>query len=32
MIRHSRWRTALGVVLTAIMLFPVYWMVTVSCT
>lgn len=26
------WRTALGVVLTAVMLFPVYWMVNVSLT
>jgi multiple sugar transport system permease protein len=26
------WKTALGVVLTAIMLFPVYWMVNVSLT
>lgn len=30
--RPSAWRTALGVVLTAIMLFPVYWMVNVSLT
>lgn len=26
------WRTALGIVLTAVMLFPVYWMVNVSLT
>ncbi|CAL8974841.1 Diacetylchitobiose uptake system permease protein DasC [Cellulomonas sp. T2.31MG-18] len=32
MTHHSRWRTAIGVVLTAIMLFPVYWMVNVSFT
>ena len=32
MTHRSRWRTALGVVLTAIMLFPVYWMVNVSFT
>ncbi|GAA3804573.1 carbohydrate ABC transporter permease [Cellulomonas soli] len=30
--RRSWWRTALGVVLTAVMLFPVYWMVNVSFT
>lgn len=30
--RTSWWRTALGVVLTALMLFPVYWMVNVSLT
>lgn len=30
--RRSWWRTTLGVVLTAIMLFPVYWMVNVSLT
>ena len=30
--RPRPWRTALGVVLTAIMLFPVYWMVNVSFT
>ncbi|QCB93689.1 carbohydrate ABC transporter permease [Cellulomonas shaoxiangyii] len=30
--RRSRWRTAIGVVLTAVMLFPVYWMVNVSLT
>ncbi|WP_433618423.1 carbohydrate ABC transporter permease [Dactylosporangium sp. CA-139114] len=28
----SRWRTAVGIVLTALMLFPVYWMVNVSLT
>ena len=26
------WRTAVGLLLTAAMLFPVYWMVTVSLT
>ncbi|GMA33440.1 hypothetical protein [Litorihabitans aurantiacus] len=26
------WKTALGVVFTALMLFPVYWMVNVSLT
>jgi multiple sugar transport system permease protein len=30
--RRSPWRTAVGLVLTAIMLFPVYWMVNVSLT
>ncbi|KOV83174.1 carbohydrate ABC transporter permease [Nocardia sp. NRRL S-836] len=30
--RARSWRTAVGVVLTAVMLFPVYWMVTVSLT
>ncbi len=30
--RRSWWRTALGVVFTAFMLFPVYWMVNVSLT
>lgn len=30
--RRSGWNTVLGVVLTAIMLFPVYWMVNVSLT
>ncbi|WP_369264303.1 carbohydrate ABC transporter permease [Streptomyces sp. R35] len=32
--RHSRtgWKTVLGVLLTAIMLFPVYWMLNVSFT
>ncbi len=33
MTRHKTWwHTALGVVLTAIMLFPVYWMINVSFT
>ena len=30
--RRSWWKTALGVVLTALMLFPVYWMINVSFT
>jgi multiple sugar transport system permease protein len=30
--RRSWWKVALGVVLTALMLFPVYWMVNVSLT
>jgi multiple sugar transport system permease protein len=30
--RTTWWKTALGVVLTALMLFPVYWMVNVSFT
>ncbi|MEU9897854.1 carbohydrate ABC transporter permease [Streptomyces phaeochromogenes] len=32
--RHSRtwWKTAIGLLLTAIMLFPVYWMLNVSFT
>ncbi len=30
--RSSRWKTALGLLLTAVMLFPVYWMVNVSLT
>ena len=30
--RGGRWRTGLGVVFTALMLFPVYWMVNVSLT
>ncbi|MFW6690093.1 carbohydrate ABC transporter permease [Streptomyces sp. MAR4 CNX-425] len=30
--RRARWRTALGVLFTAVMLFPVYWMVNVSLT
>lgn len=30
--RRPWWKTALGVVLTALMLFPVYWMVNVSFT
>ncbi|WP_182909853.1 carbohydrate ABC transporter permease [Microbispora sp. H13382] len=29
---RSRWRTAAGLVLTGVMLFPVYWMVNVSFT
>jgi len=29
---RSRWKTAVGVVITAIMLFPLYWMVNVSLT
>ncbi|UYQ65000.1 carbohydrate ABC transporter permease [Streptomyces peucetius] len=29
---RSRWKTALGVLLTALMLFPVYWMFNVSLT
>lgn len=28
----SRWKTALGLLLTAVMLFPVYWMINVSFT
>lgn len=32
MSRRSGWRTTVGVVLTAVMLFPVYWMVNVSFT
>ena len=28
----SRWNTIIGVILTAIMLFPVYWMINVSLT
>ncbi|MCH7230541.1 carbohydrate ABC transporter permease [Glycomyces sp. L485] len=32
MTARSWWKTALGVVLTAFMLFPVYWMVNVSLT
>jgi multiple sugar transport system permease protein len=32
MTRRSAWRTAVGVLLTAVMLFPVYWMVNVSLT
>ena len=27
-----RWRTAVGVLLTSVMLFPVYWMINVSLT
>lgn len=30
--RRTWWRTALGLVFTAVMLFPVYWMVNVSLT
>ncbi|MDN4472570.1 carbohydrate ABC transporter permease [Demequina zhanjiangensis] len=30
--RSTWWKTALGVVFTALMLFPVYWMVNVSLT
>ncbi|HAM25931.1 MAG TPA: ABC transporter permease, partial [Microbacteriaceae bacterium] len=30
--RRSWWKTVLGIVLTAIMLFPVYWMINVSLT
>jgi multiple sugar transport system permease protein len=30
--RAPRWKTAIGVALTAIMLFPVYWMINVSLT
>ncbi|GAB3396202.1 carbohydrate ABC transporter permease [Humibacter soli] len=30
--RRSWWQTATGIVLTAIMLFPVYWMINVSLT
>jgi multiple sugar transport system permease protein len=30
--RHRRWKTAAGVALTALMLFPVYWMINVSFT
>ncbi|MEV4570356.1 carbohydrate ABC transporter permease [Nonomuraea sp. NPDC049419] len=30
--RRSGWKTALGVVLAGVMLFPVYWMVNVSLT
>jgi multiple sugar transport system permease protein len=29
---RSAWRTAVGVLLTAVMLFPVYWMINVSLT
>ncbi len=32
MARRGTWRTTLGVVLTAIMLFPLYWMINVSFT
>jgi multiple sugar transport system permease protein len=30
--RRERWKTAVGLALTAVMLFPVYWMVNVSLT
>lgn len=30
--RTSWWKTAIGLVLTAVMLFPVYWMINVSFT
>jgi multiple sugar transport system permease protein len=30
--RRSWWRTAVGVLLTAVMLFPIYWMINVSLT
>jgi multiple sugar transport system permease protein len=30
--RRAWWKTALGLVLTAVMLFPVYWMINVSFT
>ena len=30
--RRTWWRTAIGIALTAIMLFPVYWMINVSFT
>jgi len=30
--RTTWWKTAVGLVLTALMLFPVYWMITVSLT
>ncbi len=30
--RRSWWKTALGIVLTGLMLFPVYWMINVSLT
>jgi len=29
---HSRWKTLAGVLITAIMLFPLYWMINVSLT
>lgn len=31
-VRRTWWKTAIGVTLTALMLFPVYWMVNVSLT
>ena len=30
--KRSLWKTIVGVILTAIMLFPVYWMINVSLT
>lgn len=30
--RRARWQTALGILFTAVLLFPVYWMVNVSLT
>ena len=30
--RRSWWKTAVGVVLTGVMLFPIYWMINVSLT
>src|SRR4051812_44496970 len=30
--RAPRWKTSVGLVLTAVMLFPIYWMVNVSLT
>ena len=32
MTRRPWWITAIGIVLTAIMLFPIYWMINVSLT
>lgn len=32
MIHRSWWQTGLGIVLTAVMLFPIYWMINVSFT
>ena len=29
---RSKWKTAVGIVITAVMLFPLYWMVNVSLT
>lgn len=31
-VRRTWWKTALGLVLTALMLFPLYWMINVSLT
>src|SRR6478609_2501626 len=31
-VRRTWWKTTIGVLLTAIMLFPVYWMINVSLT